>query len=95
MTAVKEAHVRRALESNNGNKRIVTSAALNKALSDIGVNEETIQLRRTTWLNIEALNTIHNQAKDFYYHVYNFGSQTEGSTTEEGQSPGIGLDQNW
>ncbi|KAH3784273.1 hypothetical protein DPMN_162227 [Dreissena polymorpha] len=42
MTAVKEAHVRRALESKNGNKRIVTSAALAKALSDIGVNEETI-----------------------------------------------------
>ncbi|KAH3784110.1 hypothetical protein DPMN_162061 [Dreissena polymorpha] len=81
MTAVKEAHVRRALESNNGNKRIVTSAALAKALSDIGVNEETIQLRRTTWLYVEALNTINTQLQR-HYNTYFFGSQSEGSTTE-------------
>ncbi|XP_052226330.1 uncharacterized protein LOC127841501 [Dreissena polymorpha] len=82
MSAVKEAHVRRALGSNNGNKRIVTSAALDKALSDIGVNEETIQLRRTTWLYLEALHTIHQQAQDLDTDVYYFGSRTEGSTTE-------------
>ncbi|KAH3784112.1 uncharacterized protein LOC127842176 [Dreissena polymorpha] len=81
MTAVKEAHVRRALESNNGNKRSVTSAALAKALSDIGVNEETIQLRRTTWLYNEAVETIYSQLQ-CHYDTYYFGSQSEGSTTE-------------
>ncbi|KAH3784092.1 hypothetical protein DPMN_162043 [Dreissena polymorpha] len=86
MSAVKEAHVRRALGSNNGNKRIVTSAALDKALSDIGVNEETIQLRRTTWLYLEALHTIHQQAQDLDTDVYYFGSRTEGSTTEDNWS---------
>ncbi|KAH3784258.1 hypothetical protein DPMN_162212 [Dreissena polymorpha] len=80
MTAVKEAHVRRALESNNGNKRIVTSKALDKALSDIGVNEETIQLRRRTWLYKEALATIQTQTVNS--DAYIFGSQSEGSTTE-------------
>ncbi|KAH3784208.1 hypothetical protein DPMN_162160 [Dreissena polymorpha] len=82
MTSLKEAHVWTALGSNNGNKRIVTSAALDKALSDIGVNEETIQLRRTTWLYIEALNTINQQGVGEDIDVYCFGSQTEGSTTE-------------
>ncbi|KAH3784218.1 uncharacterized protein LOC127841684 [Dreissena polymorpha] len=82
MPAVKEAHVRRALGSNNGNKRIVTSAALDKALCDIGVNEETIQLRRTTWLYIEALSNIHQQTQYLDCDEYYFGSQTEGSTTE-------------
>ncbi|KAH3784123.1 uncharacterized protein LOC127842177 [Dreissena polymorpha] len=82
MTSLIEAHVRTALGSNNGNTRIVTSAALAKALSDIGVNKETIQLRRTTWLYIEALLTIYHQAAGGDSDVYNFGSQTEGSTTE-------------
>ncbi|KAH3784109.1 hypothetical protein DPMN_162060 [Dreissena polymorpha] len=81
MTAVKEARARRALESNNGNKRIVTSAALDKALSDIGVNEETIQLRRTTLLYIEAVITIKQRGQFADNYVYCFGSQTEGSTT--------------
>ncbi|KAH3784247.1 hypothetical protein DPMN_162200 [Dreissena polymorpha] len=53
---------REAKPPNNENKRIVTSAALAKALSDIGVNEETIHLRRSTWLYIEALRTIIQQA---------------------------------
>ncbi|XP_052226698.1 uncharacterized protein LOC127841681 isoform X4 [Dreissena polymorpha] len=81
MTAVKEAHVRTALESNNGNKSIVTSAAVAKALSDIGVNEETIQWRRTTQLYMEALQTINQQARGEDSDVYHLGSQSEGSTT--------------
>ncbi|XP_052226691.1 uncharacterized protein LOC127841681 isoform X3 [Dreissena polymorpha] len=81
MPAIKEAHVRRALGSNNGNKSIVTSAAVAKALSDIGVNEETIQWRRTTQLYMEALQTINQQARGEDSDVYHLGSQSEGSTT--------------
>ncbi|XP_052285871.1 uncharacterized protein LOC127881771 isoform X2 [Dreissena polymorpha] len=64
------------------NKRIVTSTALAKALNDIGVNNETIQLRRTTWLYIEAFETINEKAQDRDVDVYTFGSQNEGTTTE-------------
>ncbi|KAH3784211.1 hypothetical protein DPMN_162163 [Dreissena polymorpha] len=82
MTAVKEAHVWKALESNIGNKRIVTSAALAKTLSDIGVNTETIQLRRTTFLYIEDLKNILGQERGEDCDRYHFGSQSEGSTTD-------------
>ncbi|KAH3704030.1 hypothetical protein DPMN_079085 [Dreissena polymorpha] len=66
---------------NKENKRVVTSAVLAKALNDIGANNETIQLRRTMWLNIEALHTINQKAKDENVDVYKFGSQSEGTTT--------------
>ncbi|KAH3704029.1 hypothetical protein DPMN_079084 [Dreissena polymorpha] len=67
---------------NKENKPIVTSTALAKALNDIGVNNETIQFRRKTWLYIEALHTISCKAKGGCSEIYNFGSQTEGTTTE-------------
>ncbi|KAH3849768.1 hypothetical protein DPMN_092172 [Dreissena polymorpha] len=63
------------------NERIVTSATLARALNDIGVNGETIQLRRKTWLDIEAFDAINIKAFGDDVDFYIFGSQTEGTTT--------------
>ncbi|KAH3704024.1 hypothetical protein DPMN_079079 [Dreissena polymorpha] len=68
---------------NEEKRSIWTSVALANALNDIGVNVETIQLRRATWLYIEALFTIKEKAMDSDVDVYIFGSQTEGTTTDD------------
>ncbi|XP_052766322.1 uncharacterized protein LOC128207441 isoform X2 [Mya arenaria] len=58
------------------------SLRLSRVLGDIGINKKMVSLRRRTWLLIEKQFTItftafHNKIQTFF----NFGSQSEGTTT--------------
>ncbi|XP_052775240.1 uncharacterized protein LOC128213513 [Mya arenaria] len=75
------------MENPPGFYRIM-SLRLSRALSDIGVNRWMVRRRRRTFLMIEASETINNaklQGSDFT--CFNFGSQSEGTTT-----PGLNSD---
>ncbi|XP_060563442.1 uncharacterized protein LOC132722875 [Ruditapes philippinarum] len=62
----------------------IVSMTLSEVLADIGVDERMILKRRRTWLLIESLWNINNQILDekaVLMHI--FGSQSEGTTTNE------------
>ena len=54
---------------------------LSQVLDDVGVSEKMILMRRRTYLQREAINTISNLLMDTKITNYHFGSMTEGTTT--------------
>ena len=57
------------------------SVWLSQVLDDVGVSEKMIAMRRRTYLQGEAINTISNLLMDNKDTTYHFGSMTEGTTT--------------
>ncbi|XP_052776035.1 uncharacterized protein LOC128213953 [Mya arenaria] len=65
----------------------IMSLRLSRALSDIGVNRWMVRRRRRTFLMIEANETIKYKLRGRDVTCFNFGSQSEGTTT-----PGLNSD---
>ncbi|XP_053401706.1 uncharacterized protein LOC128557716 [Mercenaria mercenaria] len=69
--------------SQTPNKSQIISMKLSEVLGDIGVSEKMVMKRRRTFMLMEAVEntTLRLLGKDI--NSYNFGSQSEGSTTME------------
>ena len=57
------------------------SVWLSQVLDDVGVSEKMIVMRRRTFLQSEAINTVSKLLMDQKITTYHFGSMTEGTTT--------------
>ena len=57
------------------------SVWLSQVLDDVGVSEKMIVMRRRTFLQSEAINTVSKLLMDKKITTYHFGSMTEGTTT--------------